>query len=172
MCVCVCVCVCFVDLEKAVDNLDLWDILNISLENYVPNEIILLIKDIYSNNFSRIKIQNEPTEKKFAITRGIRQGDSLSPLLFSIVMDKTLSYVKHLQGYRMGSEEINIVCYADDIALITDTEDDLKRLLYNFHLSFLKFSMKISIHKTKAMTISKEPLRCKLEMTAEWESKL
>ena len=47
----------------------------------------------------------------------------------------------------MGNEEINI-CYADDIAPITDTEDDLQRLLCNFHLSCLKFNTKISIHKT------------------------
>ena len=40
-------------------------------------------------------------------------------------MDKNVSYVKHLQGYEMGSEEISIVCYAGDAALITDTEDDL-----------------------------------------------
>ena len=43
----------------------------------------------------------------------------------------------------------------------TNTEDDLKRLLYNFHLSCLKFNMKTSIHKTKA---TKEPLLCKLEI--------
>ena len=43
-------------------------------------------------------------------------------------MDKIVNDVKHLQGYRMGSEDINIVCYADDIAPIADTEDDLQRL--------------------------------------------
>ena len=72
--------------------------------------------------------------------------------------DKIVSYVEHLHGYRMESEEINILCYADDIALTADTEDDLQKLLCNFHLSCLKFNMKILIHKTKAMTISKEPL--------------
>jgi Reverse transcriptase (RNA-dependent DNA polymerase). len=65
----------------------LWDILNILLENVVPNGITLLIKDIYSNNFSHIRIQNEQTEK-VAITREVRQGGSLSLLLFSIVMVK------------------------------------------------------------------------------------
>ena len=44
-------------------------------------------------------------------------------------MDKIVSYVKHLQGYRMGNKGINIVCYADDIALIADTEDDLQKLI-------------------------------------------
>ena len=38
----------------------------------------------------------------------------------------------------MGRETISIAWYADDIALIADTEDDLQRLLYNFHLRFLK----------------------------------
>ena len=54
--------------------------------------------------------------------------------------------------------------YADDIALTADRENDLQRLLYNFHVSCLKFNMNISIHKTKTMTISKEPLRWKLEI--------
>jgi Reverse transcriptase (RNA-dependent DNA polymerase). len=72
--------ICFVDLEKAFDNLDLWDTFNILLENDVPNGIILLIKDIHSNNFSHIRIQSKLIEKD-AITRGVSQEDSLSPLL-------------------------------------------------------------------------------------------
>ena len=78
-------------------------------------------------------------------------------------MEGIVCYVKHLQGYRMGSEVINIVCYDDNIALIADTENDLERLLYNFHLSCLKFNMKISIHKTKFVTThcNKEPIRSK-----------
>ena len=47
-----------------------------------------------------------------------------------------------------------MVCYADD----------LQRLLYNLHLSCLTFNMKISVHETKAMTISKDPVRSKLEI--------
>ena len=70
-------------------------------------------------------MQSKLTEK-VAITRGVRQGDSLIPLLFSIVMDKIVNYVKHVQGYRMGSEEINIVCYEDDIAIIEDAENNLQ----------------------------------------------
>ena len=82
---------------------------DILLENDVHIGIILLIKDIiYSNNFSQIRIQSELSEK-VAIIRGARQRDYLNTLLFSIVIDKIVSYVKRLQGHRMGSEEINIV---------------------------------------------------------------
>ena len=48
----------------------------------------------------------------------------------------------HLQGYRIGNKEINIVCYANDTALIAGTEDDLQRL----SCYYLKFYMKISTH--------------------------
>ena len=40
----------------------------------------------------------------------------------------------------------------------------IKGLLYKVYFSCLKFNMKISIHKMEAMTMSKEPIRCKLEI--------
>ena len=55
---------CFVDLKKAFDNFDLWNILNILLESDVPNGIILLIIDIYSNYFSQIRIQSGLTNSE------------------------------------------------------------------------------------------------------------
>ena len=35
----------------------LWYVLNILLENDVANEVMVLFKDIYCNNFSKIRIQ-------------------------------------------------------------------------------------------------------------------
>lgn len=64
----------------------------------------------------------------------------------------------------MGNKDLNIVCYADDVVLMANTEDDLQRLLYGFYLGCRKYNMKISLTKTKSMTISKLPLRCKLEL--------
>ena len=56
------------------------------------------------------------------------QGDSLSPLLFNIVMNEIIKYLKGLQGYPLGDENVNMVCYADDATLVADNEDDLQRL--------------------------------------------
>ena len=79
-------------------------------------------------------MQSELTEE-VAITRGVRQGDYLSPLLFSIVMDKIVSYVKHLLGYRIRNEEINIVFYADDMAHIHIVD---QRMIYrDFFVTFI-----------------------------------
>jgi hypothetical protein len=54
-----------------------------------------------------------------------------------------------------------MLCYSDYIALIAYTEDGVQRILCNSYLSFLKFNMKISTYKTKAMSISKESIHCK-----------
>uniref|UniRef100_A0A1B0GQC6 Uncharacterized protein n=1 Tax=Phlebotomus papatasi TaxID=29031 RepID=A0A1B0GQC6_PHLPP len=63
---------------------------------------------------------------------------------------------------RMGSDQYNIVCYADDAVLMAENEDDLQRLFQKFNISALKYNMSISTSKTKALTVSKEPIRCKL----------
>lgn len=59
----------------------------------------------------------------------------------------------------MGKEVIRIVCYADDIILMTET-DDLQQILHRFNQTAQKYNMQIiSISKTKGTTISKEQLR-------------
>ena len=33
---------------------------------------------------------------------------------------------EYLQGFRMRNEEVNIVCYTDDVEITTHTEEDLQ----------------------------------------------
>ena len=155
---------CFIDLEKAFDRLELKDILNILEQYNIPNGLILLIQDIFSNNFNKVKSNGRISEKKIKIGKGVRQGDSLSPLLFNLVMNEIIKEVRTGHGYKMGDNELNMVCYADDVVLMANTEDDLQRLLYRFHLSCQKYNMKISVLKSRVLTVSKMPIRCKLEL--------
>ena len=65
-------------------------------------------------------------------------------------------------GYRMGDKKIKAICYADDVVLISENEDNLQRLLYKFEQTAPAFNMLISTSKTQCLTIAKEPLRYKL----------
>ena len=67
----------------------------------------------------------------------------------------------------MGQTQFKIVCYADDAVLIAKNEDDLQRMLFEFNKAATKYNMSISIPKTKSMTISKEPIRCKLALNGQ-----
>ena len=64
----------------------------------------------------------------------------------------------------MGDREIKILYYADDEVLIAVSEDELQRVLHQFNTIAKKFKMNISVTKTRAMTTSKTPLRCKPEI--------
>ena len=73
----------FVDLEKAyniVPMKNLWK----ALEHYnISNSIIRAIKRLYENSFSEIRIGKQ-LSSGFYVTKGLRQGCSLSPTLFKI----------------------------------------------------------------------------------------
>ncbi|XP_055380820.1 uncharacterized protein LOC129611625 [Condylostylus longicornis] len=78
-------------------------------------------------------------------------------------MDEIIKKVKCAgRGYKIGDNEIKCVCFADDAVLISDSEDNLQRLVYAFEKAAEEFNMEISVEKTKNMVISKNPLRCKL----------
>lgn len=153
---------CFIDLTKAFDRVQLKDIITILESSNVSKELTELIKDLNTNTTTQIRT-NFTLTQHLRTTTGIRQGDSLSPLLFNTIMDQVIKTVKNTGlGYRMGMHKVNILCYADDAVLIAESEDDLQRMLQAFNRQAEKLNMQISTNKTKCMTITKEPLRCKL----------
>ena len=76
-----------------------------------------------------------------------------------------IKVLKGLQGYPLGNENVNMVCYADDATPVADNEDDLQQHLYRFSQSCTKFDLKISSKKTKSLTFSKKLLRCNVQIS-------
>ncbi|KAI4476278.1 hypothetical protein M0804_013732 [Polistes exclamans] len=73
------------------------------------------------------------TTKKIPITSGIRQGDSLSPIFFNLIMDEIIKKVKTAgEGIKLGKDKKKIICYADDVVSMSEDEDVLQRMLYRF----------------------------------------
>lgn len=80
-----------INLEKAYDHIN-WEFLKHCLEDFgFPNITIKLIMHCVSSS-SLALIWNGKRLPSFAPTRGLRQGDPLSPYLFMICMEK-LSHV-------------------------------------------------------------------------------
>lgn len=67
------------------------------------------------------------------ISLGIRQDDSLSPILFNVIMDFIIEKVKTAApGYRLTTGEFKIMCYKDDAVLVAQTEDNMTIILCRF----------------------------------------
>ena len=50
---------------------------------------------------------------------GLKQGDSLSPILFNLAMQKVIPNIQMVPGgIKIGKEQLNVLAYADDIVLL------------------------------------------------------
>lgn len=62
----------------------------------------------------------------------MRQKDSLSPIVFKIIVDRIIDDVKNIgENYRMKEEEFRIVY---NTVLIAETKDELQPMLENIDL--------------------------------------
>jgi hypothetical protein len=53
----------------------------------------------------------------------IKQGESLSPILFNLALQKEIKSIKMVpSGIKIGKEQLNTLAYADDIVLIGKNE--------------------------------------------------
>ncbi|KAH1028339.1 hypothetical protein HUJ05_001700 [Dendroctonus ponderosae] len=105
---------------------------------------------------------NTPAYTGIPVLGGIRQGDSLSPSLFNVLIDTIIEAVTSLNlGYRIN-KRISMIRNADDAAITAENEDDLQRQLFSLYQISQRLHMTISINKTKSMTIAREPVGCKL----------
>ena len=157
--------IAFIDFQKVFDKVNRNRLLNILADNHIPQQIISNIFNLYRKTMISIKLSEKLTELKEIFT-GVRQGCALSPLLFNIYMNKSIKEFRHKTHSHI---RINIFTnfdtlrYADDLTLLATSEDELQRFIHNLKQKSGKYSMEISIDKTKIMTFcGKDPVTSKI----------
>jgi hypothetical protein len=105
-----------------------YQLLNINLEKLVVSKRLKnLIMDSYKDSQVRI-LSNGKASEPICIKKGVEQGCPLSPLLFDICVDPLITYIKRAQvnGYVTDDlGDVRIQAYADDMILMSDSEDKL-----------------------------------------------
>ena len=72
-------------------------------------------------------ILNGEKLKAFPLRSGTRQGYSLSPLLFNIVLEVLATAIieeKEIKGIQMRKEEVKLSLFADDMILYMESPKD------------------------------------------------
>ena len=109
------------------------------------------IKTLLRNNVSCVQIINCNTEW-FEISSGVRQGDNLSPNLFSLSINELAVELKNLNiGIDINGKTVCTLFYADDIVLFTENEKDLQRLIEHVHKWCNKWKMFVNSEKIKVV---------------------
>lgn len=119
--------VVFVDIAKAFDTVSHQHILHVLQQRKVDPHIIELVRDMYKNINTCIttkKTQTDPIQ----IRVGVKQGDPMSPLLFNLAMDPLLCKLEESNnGYHQGLNSITAMAFADDLVLLSDSWENMKR---------------------------------------------
>ena len=145
----------FIDFHKAFDSVE-WNYLVTCLEAFCFGpDFIKWVKTLYKNIQSCV-INNGLTTDYFALERGVRQGDPLSPYLFVVVVETLAIAIRQntaIKGISVGKEETKLLQYADDTTAVLSDKDSANAL-FNLLDVFRKLSgLKINTSKTEGMWV-------------------
>lgn len=103
----------------------------------------------------KAKIQTERTGEYFPIQRGVRQGDPMSPKLFSAVLEHIFRHLEWSKyGLNVNGVQLTHLRFADDLILISQDPGNLQEMLKQLVYESEKVGLSINTTKTKAMTNS------------------
>ena len=144
------------DLEKAYDRLR-WDFIKETLSQMqLPRQLIDVIMHCVSSCSLRILWNGEPSET-FRPTRGVRQGDPLSPYLFVACMERLSQLIEAhcLEGrwkaisLTRGGTQISHLMFTDDVVLFGEASQVQAQLVSACLQDFCGASMqRVSMRKS------------------------
>ncbi len=108
-------------MKKAFDSVNRTCLLDKLRNIGVNGNIYFAVKTIYENVPCAVLVNGIYTDW-FAIDLGVKQGCILSPTLFSIYINDLAKAIEGLDfGIVMENYKLNVLLFADDIALIADS---------------------------------------------------
>ena len=97
----------------------------------------------------------------FPVSSGVRQGDSISPTIFTFFINDLAEGLKRLhKGVNFNNHEICCLLYADDIMLMSESEEDLQIMLDFVHEWCDKWRLRINYAKSNVMLIRNKGKDC------------
>ena len=144
----------FVDIKKAYDSVSrgiLWN----KLANLGFGPVFIqCLKAIYSDDCITTSVGGRKTRPIY-LSRGVRQGCSLSPLLFALyISDLGNDLCKTGEGFDIEDVNICALFFADDIVLLSPNAKGLKKLLEITQRHFKLLKLSFSRSKTQVISDS------------------
>jgi len=131
---------CYIDIQKAYDSVEYWA-LDLILEKYGFNKNFRdIIHDICENTTCNVILPYGLSDN-IKISRGVRQGDPLSPILFIMFLEPLMLQIEESnRGYDLndGLSPIPGGAYADDMVLHANTNKELQFML-NEVINFFEY---------------------------------
>ena len=105
-------------------------------------KFLRIIQNMYSNSKSRIVHDNSVSDI-FMCEIGVRQGEIVPPLLFSLYLNDLTVFLK-----------LYLLLYADDTILLAESREDLQFALNTFAKYCREWKLKINTNKKEVLIFS------------------
>ena len=120
------------------------------------------MQSFYLDSRACVRVRNDVSEW-FPVNVGLRQGCVMSPWLFNVYMDGVVRELNvrvfgkglELLSANGGRFEINQLLFADDTALVADSEEKLCRLVSEFGRVCETRKLRVNLGKSKVMRCSR-----------------
>ena len=125
--------VAFIDFTKAYDSINRGILFTKLSDLGISGLMYKALLAIYANVRCAVRINGSLTEW-FDVTCGLKQGCSLSSILFNLCINDLITRINSLgTGIDINGEKVSILVYADDVVLLVENEADLQQLLQELH---------------------------------------
>ncbi|GJX58573.1 RNA-directed DNA polymerase, eukaryota [Tanacetum coccineum] len=151
-----------VDFEKAFDSLR-WDYLDVIMEQLgFGNKWRSWIAGCLMNSRASILVNGSPT-KEFELSKGLRQGDPMSPFLFILAMEGLHALVKKAEYTGLfnsasighGCIKVSHLLYADDAIFVGEwTHSNAHNLICLLRCFYMASGLRINVHKSKILGVN------------------
>lgn len=159
----------YVDFETAYDSIDRKYLYETLDELGIPRKLTRLVKMTLDLSSCKIKAQNE-LSKEFRVNRGLRQGDSLSCILFNLTLERVVRSIDVREGalarYIRGrnpiqtgtlyNQSVQYLAYADDVAMLGRTAKNVSIAYDELEEEAGKAGLNVNVGKTKYMLLSQD----------------
>ena len=123
--------IAFLDIKAAYDSVDRSILFNKCISQGIDPALVEVLRQLYDFNLAYVSL-NGVNSATAALKAGVQQGSLISPLLYSIFIDDIVSDLEKGPGFKspfIGMKNFNVLMYADDIAIVANSVDEMNVLL-------------------------------------------
>jgi transcription initiation factor TFIIIB Brf1 subunit/transcription initiation factor TFIIB len=150
-------------MKKAFDSVQRYILFDILKYRNNPHTLLKAIVDIHTQN--KISIKFNSKSSKVAEINRVRQGCLLSPTLFNMHLDATITkwQKEDITGIPLSKiKQLLTLLFADNQVTISNTEDNLQKAVHKLDQITTEYGLTTSVKKTKSMALKgRDPIRSK-----------
>ena len=153
----------FIDFSQAFVSIWRGGLWRKFLFNSINGKFFKIVFNMYENIKSCVRI-NDETSAFFQSECGVRQGENLSPLLFSLYLNDLETFITsggvNSIDLEIISDEmhvylkLHILLYADDTIIFSNDKENFQKALDNFHEYCNIWKLKVNLTKTNVIVFN------------------